>query len=204
MPLRYTFQSFESQQTHPDLDRFRWFILGFDLLSYIFATRWIDLWSNSVAFEGTVGNATAFLVFYVCRGVARPHLERFLTQKQIAGITAWNWLLTGLALFVICQISPYVGCYNFLAAIHAAFLFSIARWLAIGMLVLFGFALMVLLGSTPLNPAQFLIHTMNRFRSGNSRRSNPTSASGSPSSPQTQPKYKPDRDQENKGPIIDV
>lgn len=203
MPLNYSFQSFQSQTPHPDLERFRWFLLGFDLLAFILATRWTDSWSTVINFSGVPGTATAFLVFYICRSVARPHLERFLAEKQIAGVTFWNWLLTGLALFIVAQVSPRVSCENLLAAIHAAFLFSIARWLAIGMLVLFGFSLMVLLGSTPLNPAQFLMHVMNRFRSGRSRRPGTPGASTGSDSPH-QPKYKPEKDQENQGPIIDV
>lgn len=205
MPLHYSFQSFQSQKPHPDLERFRWFLLGFDLLAFVLATRWTDNWSTVVNFSGVTGTTTAFLVFYVCRSVARPHLERLLAEKQIAGVTFWNWLLTGVTLFIAGQISPMVSCENLLAAIHAAFLFSIARWLAIGMLVLFGFALMVLLGSTPLNPAQFLMHVMNRFRSGHPRGARSASARSSNhvDSP-PQPKYKPEKDQENQGPIIDV
>lgn len=203
MPLHYSFQSFQSQKPHPDLERFRWLLLGFDLLAFVLATRWTDDWSTAVSFSGVAGSTTAFLVFYVCRSVARPHLERLLAEKQIAGVTFWNWLLTGLTLFMVGQISPTVSCENLLAAIHAAFLFSIARWLAIAILVLFGFSLMVLLGSTPLNPAQFLMHVMNRFRSGRSQRPGTNGASGRPDSP-AQPKYKPEQDRDNQGPIIDV
>lgn len=177
------------------------------MAAYFLATRWADLWSTGMALNGVPGFITGFLCFYVCRHVARPYLELALTQRRMSGVTVWNWLLTATGLLIIQNLSSSVQVVNFLSAFHSAFLFSVARWLALGMLILSGFLIMNILGKAPGNPTLFILQALQRLQSnrgGYGRFRKESKSAATPGAGPTEPKYKPEKDDDNQGPIIDV
>ena len=180
---------------------------GFDLVAYFLATRWADLWSTGMALNGVPGFITAFLCFYICRHVARPYLEQALAQRQMSGLTVWNWLITATGLLITQNLSSSVQVVNFLSAFHSAFLFSVARLLALAMLILSGFLIMNILGKAPGNPTLFILQALQRLQStrgGYGRFRQERKSAPTPGSGPTEPKYKPEKDDDNQGPIIDV
>lgn len=157
--------------------------------------------------NGVPGFITAFLCFYICRHVARPYLEQALALRQMSGVTVWNWLLTATGLLITHKLSSSVQVVNFLSAFHSAFLFSVARLLALAMLILSGFLVLNILGKAPGNPALFIIQALQRLQSTRGSDANfrkKRQSAPPPSSGPAEPKYKPEKDDENQGPIIDV
>lgn len=182
---------------------------GFDLVAYFLATRWADLWSTGMALNGVPGFSAAFLCFYICRHVARPYLEQALAQRQMSGVTVWNWLITATGLLITQNLSSSVQVVNFLSAFHSAFLFSVARLLALAMLILSGFLIMNILGKAPGNPTLFIMQALQRLQStrggyGRFRQEQKSKSASTPGNRPAEPKYKPEKDENNHGPIIDV
>jgi hypothetical protein len=75
------------------------------------------------------------------------------------------------------------------------------------MLILSGFLIMNILGKAPGNPTLFILQALQRLQStrgGYGRFRQERKSAPTPGSGPTEPKYKPEKDDDNQGPIIDV